>query len=222
MEKMGLIHGYFLGIFTALISLLRSSRMFHPRGIVFGAQVDSHILPHEALVRFSSGWWKNKEWPDALGIAIRFYEGNKEQDLLFASFSSPLLLLISPLITNHKDYFGNAYYGVGLFERDARIVKYQLRPRRADRIQGSRKQRLEHDYLTREATLELLEEDQESKKVEIIAVLRLIEKSEIDQEALRFSAFKNDFGIIPRGYLQYLRVGAYKLGQWARPKSSKS
>lgn len=219
---MGLIHGYFLGIFTGLISFLRSSRMFHPRGIVFGAEVDSKVLPTKAMVRFSSAWWKNKEWPDALGIALRFSEGTKEQDLLFASFSSPLLIFFSPFITNFKDFFENTYYGVGFFEREGKIVKYQLRLMRTDKIQGSRKQRLEHDFLQGESTLELVEEDQETKSLETVAILRLNERLEIDQEQLRFSPFKNDFNIIPRGYLQYLRVGTYKLSQWARPKSSKS
>lgn len=221
MEKMGLIHGYILGIFTGLISFLRSSRMFHPRGIVFGAEVDSKVLPNKALVRFSSGWWKKKEWPDALGISIRFHQDQKEQDLLFASFSSPLLLLISPFITNFKDYFGNTYYGVGFFQRGGRIVKYKINPKRADKTHGSRKQKLEHDYL-QGASLELIEEDQETKGTQVIAILRLVERPEVDQEALRFSAFKNDFNIVPRGYLQYLRVGTYKLGQLSRPKSKKS
>ena len=222
MEKIGLIHGYILGFFTGLISFLRSSRMFHPRGVVFGAEVDSKFLPEKALVRFSSAWWKNKEWPDALGISIRFHEDNKIQDLLFASFSSPLLLFISPFITNFKDYLENMYYGVGFFQRDGRIVKYQIHPIRTEKIQGSRKQRLEHDYLQGETTLELLEEDQETKESKVIASIRLVERLEIDQEQIRFSPFRNDFNILPRGYLQYLRVGAYKLSQWARPKSGQS
>ena len=41
----------------------------------------------------------------------------------------------------------------------------------------------------------------------------------LDQEALRFFPFQAGLGLRPRGFLQHLRIGTYKLSQWARPSS---
>src|SRR5689334_14424492 len=101
-EFFGYLLGWPLGLILAAGSILRNARFFHPRGLLFCGHIeplpDSPIhLPEHLLVRFSSGWWKAFEWPDALGIAVRMSErpiksahaSRNDIDLLFASFRRP-------------------------------------------------------------------------------------------------------------------------------------
>lgn len=218
-EYFGKIFGYLIGIFTALISYLRSSRMFHPNGLLFEAHVKSERFPEYAIVRLSSAWWKEVELPDVLGVAIRFSSQKiksvkplpGDQDLLFASFPEAWQTPFGPFITNEKDFLKNDYHTVGYFDVGERQVRYKLIPHEPPSIKGSRTEKLLEAVLASEACFALYEGGKE------VAVIKLLRVMHFDQEALRFNPFQNGLGIKPRGFLQYLRIGAYRLSQWARP-----
>lgn len=218
-ERLGKIVGYILGVFTALISFIRSSRMFHPVGLLFEAHVKSSRFPTHAMVRLSSAWWKENEWPDALGVAIRFSQHKihnvnplkDDQDLLLVSFSEAWQTPFSPFITDQKDFLKNEYFSVGLFEVNGETVRYKLVPHEPPAIKGTRSEKLLEAVLAGEACFVLYENGKE------VAVIKLMRTLHFDQEALRFNPFQNGLGIRPRGFLQYLRIGTYRLSQWARP-----
>jgi hypothetical protein len=109
----GRLSGALLAPLTAAVSALRRARIFHPDGVVYRAEIEpletanpngayekvARRLAGPALVRLSSAWWKgDKEWPDALGIAIRFraratpspFAEPGDQDLLLATILSPI------------------------------------------------------------------------------------------------------------------------------------
>lgn len=100
-EILGKISGWLLGLLTGSISLVRQSRMFHPRGLTYigrAEKIDPVLaLPPFVLFRFSSAWWKNQERRDVLGIALRFSPSgdftevakSNDQDLLFATVENP-------------------------------------------------------------------------------------------------------------------------------------
>lgn len=219
-ESLGKIVGYILGVFTALISFIRSGRIFHPVGLLFEAHVKSTRFPQHAMIRFSSAWWKDNEWPDALGVAIRFSQQKiksvnplrDNQDLLLASFSEAWQTPFSPFITDHKDFLGNEYFSVGFFEVNGEFVKYKLVPQEPPLIKGTRNEKLLEAVLAGEACFNLYENGRE------VAMIKLTRTLHFDQEALRFNPFQNGLGIRPRGFLQYLRIGTYRLSQWARPE----
>src|SRR6188768_1520949 len=102
-QTAGRFAGLALSPVTGVLSALRRSRMFHPRGLTCRADVEalpSHTclpapvaaLVGPALVRWSSAWWKQGEWRDVLGCAIRFSTEplgveprQGDQDLLLAT-----------------------------------------------------------------------------------------------------------------------------------------
>ena len=221
-EKLGKFFGYCLGVITALVSFIRAGRMFHPAGSLFEAQVTSDRFPDHAMVRLSSAWWKEYEWPDALGIALRFSSRNfhsvtpypNDQDLHLVSFSQAWMMPFSPFITDHRDFFNNEYFSVGLFEYKNHLVRYRLAPKQHPTIKGSRQERLQEAVLAGEACFILYENEKRVAEIKLLRVLHF------DQEALRFYPFLNGLGIRPRGFLQYLRIGAYRLSQWARPEGA--
>lgn len=133
-KVVGLFLGAVLAPVTGLVSWIRRSRMFHPRGLLFAAEVEvlasegtelgvARRLGGAALVRWSSAWWKRGDWPDVLGCALRFCElplgvsaGPKDQDLLFATIRRPWTLPFAPLATEVRDFLANDYYAVSPFE----------------------------------------------------------------------------------------------------------
>jgi hypothetical protein len=71
-------------------------------------------LAGPALLRFS-GWWRTREWPDLLELAIRFGatselpEGDQDLVLGSARWLGPL----APLRTDGRDFLANVYAGGG-------------------------------------------------------------------------------------------------------------
>ena len=133
-KSLGLLFGALLSPVTGLVSWVRQSRMFHPRGLLFQAEVEvlasdgaelavARRLSGPALVRWSSAWWKRGDWPDVLGCALRFSElplgltpRAGDQDLLFATIRRPWTLPFAPLATDVRDFLANDYYAVSPFE----------------------------------------------------------------------------------------------------------
>jgi hypothetical protein len=240
-ERAGLALGYLLGLGTGAVSFLRRSRTFHPRGIALradlrasGSEALSALvggkLPRGALVRFSSALWKGVEWPDVLGMAIRLTDADpisekaqfRDQDLLFATVPAPIFTLVSPLWTRFWDFLGNLYYGVSPFELpDGRRVylraRFEIALRNVDR-QSTRTGRLLASLGTR-IRIEMNPRRFGSTWTPFFELV-LREPIALDQEALRFSAFRNGLGVRPRGFIHFLRVGAYALSQSTRPGRS--
>ena len=225
--------GHVLGIFTGTVSFMRRSRVFHPRGEVFSARVLS-IRPElisfhpYATVRFSAALWKNFEGLDVFGIAIRFSDKkgfsfksrSKDQDLLFATFDSTWKIVFSPLLTKQDDYFSNEYFAISPFDTDKlKSIYFKLLPK-AEKVQGkSRKEKLLRTIESGHSSLILSMREKNHKWIKLAEII-LEEKMTIDQEAMRFNPFQTGLQINPVGFVHFLRIGSYKLGQWARPKRS--
>lgn len=226
-ERCGLFLGYLLGIFTGIISFVRGARMFHPRGQLFEANVESNVLSPHAMVRLSSAWWKNKEWKDVLGIAIRFSatapDGEKvkdnDQDLLFASFPKWWMTPIGPFITHHHDFLRNHYYTVAGFSHEGRLKIFKLIPKNITILKGTRREKLLEAVLEGEAVFLLMEKIDSENHWNKLAEIKLKRTLHFDQETLRFNPFQSGQGIKPAGFLQHLRIGAYYMSQMARPSS---
>lgn len=216
-EALGELIGYPVGLLTGAISFLRNARMFHPKGILTKAEVES-LLPdmpftEKVLVRFSSALWKDREWKDVLGISLRFYRDKVPvQDLLFASFPYPWETPIGPFLTDHKDFFANTFYAVSPFEYQGEKMKFKITF--SDTCQGeNRHEKLmygihHHHYLI------LWKGD--DKNWTQVARIRLLKEIALDQEDLRMAPFLNGLGIKPVGFIHYLRIGAYRFSQKGR------
>src|SRR5215471_16468585 len=70
--------GLFFAPVTGMVSFARRGRMFHPEGVVYRGEVfpsspsqAAQRLAGPALLRFSGAWWRSRQWPDVLGIAVR-------------------------------------------------------------------------------------------------------------------------------------------------------
>lgn len=226
-ESIGWVSGFALGVTTASVSFIRQSRMFHPRGILFEAAVFaanpsllSQALAGQAMIRLSSAWWKEKEWVDVLGIAIRF---QSKQDLLFATIQYPWTLPFAPFATRFHDFLKNNYYAVSPFSTPEHgYVKFKLVPLDAPPTDSalSRKENFQRAVQSQQAWYELQLLDLELEDTEWVPLARIqvLRPLELDQEALTFSPFLNGLGIRPRGLVHYLRVGAYRMSQAVRPR----
>lgn len=222
LEYSGLFCGMLLAPLTGLGSLLRGSRLFHSKGMVYRAHFHSLQLnlPQTLIVRFSQALWKKDRSKDVLGLTLRFQDRGKTQDLLFASFSHVLLTPLSPFISRYH-FADNTFSSIAPFTlRDGRKVKFKLVPlfsafslaRFNALARGLRKPGPHFQLMMRElSTLDW----------KVVGEIQVMEKMDIDQEALRFDPFLDDFDIRPWGYVQNLRIATYKLSQLARPKFDK-
>src|SRR5512134_2236458 len=84
-EQLGRVTGAILAPIVGLIARMRRARMFHPEGVVYLGRMEQTAsvadlkqvgerLAGDAIVRLSSAWWRAREWPDVLGIAVRLIE----------------------------------------------------------------------------------------------------------------------------------------------------
>jgi hypothetical protein len=232
-ELFGLVFGYIIGIFFAGGSILRNSRFFHPRGLLFCGELealpDSPIpLPPHVLIRFSSGWWKYKEWPDVLGISLRLSESpvrnivplKNDRDFLFASFRHPWELPVAPFFTDHHDYLANSYYAISPFRlKSGEYVEFMIDPSRGNRTTGTREEKLTGNVMSGKVILRLLMKTEKQESWKLIGRIRVRDESDMDQEALRFHPFLTGRDLRPAGFIQHLRYGTYRLSQWVRPGS---
>lgn len=240
-EKYGMLLGSYLAPITSALSGARGARMFHPDGVVYQANVEPctynpHFRPIAeqlagiALVRFSSALWRSgREWPDVLGAAVRFGWAparpglGVEQDLLLATIRYPWTMPLAPFATNFRSYLWNHYHAVSPFEvPGVGRVKIRLRsPRLGNHGSDSRERHLEQATREGLARFELqfrrLEVTPLARHWQPVAALRLMGRFEIDQEALRFSPFRDGAGLRPVGFVHALRVAAYAASQAARP-----
>lgn len=224
-EITGTILGYPLGIVTGTISFIRASRMFHPRGILVSGTV-KNLNPEiiefhpNVMVRFTSALWKNKVWPDVLGMTLRFskekefrinpYEG--DQDLLFASFAHPWQTPLGPLLTDFRDFFHNKFYAVSPFSLKNRkvIFRITLNPR----FEGRRSEIVQKNIEAHAGIKLWMKEGKSEWKP--IADITFREELHLNQEFLKFNPFLDGLGIEPIGFIHHLRIGAYNFSQAGR------
>ena len=211
-DTLGFLCGFPLGMLTGSLSFIRNARMFHPCGILVKGKVISKgaiEFPEEAMLRFSSAWWKHKEWRDVLGVAIRFGD---VQDLLFASFKHPWQTPVGPFLTKYHDFFLNDYYAVSPFLVNKKKVYFKLQVEDFLDIVGTRDERLRKNIGRAKIILMM----GNYKEWHPIAEISLLEEIDMNQEELKFNPFLNGFGIYPKGFIQYLRVGSYRFSQLGR------
>lgn len=126
-ERPGLAVGAVLAPITGLVSWLRRARMFHPDGAVYRATVAvaesappdlrmvGHRLAGVALVRCSGAWWRTpREWPDVLGMAVR-WAPPYTQDLLLATVRFSWTTPFAPLATDVRSFLWNHNHAVSPF-----------------------------------------------------------------------------------------------------------
>jgi hypothetical protein len=245
-SEVGSLGGALLAPLTAAVSFIRQSRTFHPRGILCRAEVETLTtdgpatavaarLSGAALVRFSSAIWKQVEWKDVLGCALRFCEspvGERvratDQDLLFATIRRPWTMALSPLATHQHDFFANHYYAVSPFEvAELGRVEWRLTPENKAAAGGAHRSRSErfHAALKEGSANFVLEWARyrkpwaafDDRAFQPLVRIHLVEAVDLDQEALRFNPFQTGRGLKPVGFIHSLRPRAYSGSQHARP-----
>lgn len=235
-EAAGLITGVVVAPLFALGSRVRRARFFHPEGSCYLAQVSSQAdealtpladrLQGCALVRLSTAWWRGgKQWPDALGCAIRFFRDHDpmqpdaaDQDLLFATIPRPWLTPLAPLFTTPHDFLANIYYGTSPFVVDG-LGKARLRLMPVARVSlgDGRQQRLAEAVQRGEASF-VLQALVAGRDWQPVVQIALTDRVQVDQEALRFSPFRAGRGIEPSGFVHAMRRVVYPASQAARPR----
>jgi hypothetical protein len=241
-EKCGLWGGRLLAPLTAALSAARRARMFHPDGVVYSASVVpcgsepslgslAQSLSGAALLRFSSALWRGKhEWPDVLGVALRFQAKpgapGSEQDLLLATIRFPWTMPFAPFATDFRSFLWNHYHAVSPFEvTGLGRFKFRLRsPRLHNGTALSRVEHLQRASADGRASFELQARPLDVSVLErrwlSVVRLDLQELMSVDQAALRFSPFRAGCGIRPIGFVHALRAAAYSASQEARPAES--
>jgi hypothetical protein len=240
----GCVAGWLASPLFAVLAAARQARVFHPDGVVLAARVepaeadDAHArsvgegLRGHALVRFSTALWRGqREWPDALGCAVRFRAsaqpsaepGPGDQDLLFATIRSPFTTLLGPIGTRVHDFLANTYFATAPFEvRGVGRVKWRLVPERPGVVPRrtapspagvDRCGRLMAAVARGEATLRLDMRHVFRREWSPVARIRLERAVSLDQDQLRFWPFRDGRGIAPRGFVQGLWRGAYRASQ---------
>jgi len=239
-EAVGAAIGHVLSPAIASISRARRARMFHPEGQTLVARVDpvapssrglgdlGRRLEGMALARFSGALWKRGfEHVEVLGVALRFRATSDvtpesrptDQDLLFATIVSPFTMPLSPFTTDASDYLRNHYWAVSPFDvPQVGHVKFRLSPAAGPPSEGSsRAARLADAVATRRGRLRLEARCTFSLRWTTIADVTLERVADVDQAALRFSAFQCGRDIRPRGLVHAIRRPAYAASQRARP-----
>lgn len=222
-------------------SFVRRARFFHPRGTVLWGRVTpleidgawrelAESLAGSVLVRFSGAWWKNRQWLDVLGCALRFTHstlpvvepGPLDQDLLMATVRIPATTLLAPLTTHVDDYLRNAYFGVSPFAfGELGHIKLRLMPcHPASEPTATRDAALEEALelgftrLWLEARPARL-----GSKYRRIAEIELLERALIDQEKLSFDPYRAGRGLTPSGFVHALRIPVYAASRRGRALS---
>jgi len=241
-EWLGLAGGLALAPLAAGVAALRRARVFHPEGALFRATVHPLVahgpegelaarLAGDALVRLSTALWTGgREWIDVLGCAIRFRSEHipsvlpaaGDQDLLLATIRTPLTTLVAPLRTHRHDFLRNDYYAVSPFFVEG-LGRVKFRAVSAPvRLPGrDRDERLQMAVEAGLASLRLeWREAGRGAAWQPLCAIRLEERLDLDQEALRFDPFRDGRGLRPVGFVQYLRPATYWASQRARPRST--
>lgn len=236
-ERLGVAAGNLLGPLVALATSARRSRLFHPLGDVYEGVATplatgplasvGRRLAGPVLARFSGGAWKHaRPWPDVLGIALRFHSGTPhpgqpaDQDLLLITSRALWRLPIAVWRTDTRDFLRNTYYAGPPFETsDACALLLRLTPEWCECDGADRRERLRSAVDGGVAAATLEGGLRHSRAWSPLARLVFTSPLAIDQEALRFSPFRNGRGLTPRGFTHAVRKHAYVAAQRARDSS---
>lgn len=234
-EAAGRAAGWLLAPAVALATRVRGARLLHAEGQTYTADAVPHPgerrlsplaerLAGAALVRLSAAVWRGREWPDVLGLGLRFFGRPKArpdaqgiQDVLLATAPSLLQLPLGFVTTDPHDFLANRYNGLAGFDVDG-VGRVQLRaswpsPSPAGR---GRFDRLMSAVVTERAQLALdLRSESDEQWTRLLSV-KLRVPAALDESRLRFSPFNDGGGLRPAGFIQALRVGPYRAGQDAR------
>ncbi len=240
-EWAGLVGGAAMAPLTGAVAALRRARMFHPEGALYRAAVNPLVtggpagelatrLSGDALVRLSTSIWRGgREWIDVLGCAIRFRSEHVpsvlpaagDQDLLLATIRTPFTTLLAPLRTHWHDFLRNDYYAVSpFFVEGLGRVKFRVTTRPVRLPGRDRGERLDEAVAAGLASLRLEVRSVRGGPWEGLCAIRLLQRIELDQEALRFDPFRAGRGVKPVGFVQYLRPASYWASQKMRPGST--
>lgn len=240
-EWAGLAAGMLLAPLAGAAAALRRARTFHPDGVLYRATVEPLVeggaagdlgrrLAGEALVRFSNALWKGgRERLDILGCSIRFRSERipsvipaaGDQDLLLATVRSPWTLPFAPFSTHVHDFLRNDYYAVSPFEAvGLGRVKLRVAPVPVRLSASDRYARLQEAAEAGLAAMRLEYLPTGRRRWRALCSIRLHERLDLDQEALRFDPFRAGRGLRPVGFVHHLRPAAYVASQHFRPASA--
>lgn len=236
-QASGVAAGAALAPLAAFGSAVRRARVFHPRGtVLWGSVVPINgeepwqglgvRLSGSALVRFSGAWWKEKQWLDVLGCAVRFTSASTpsieprdgDQDLLLATVRIPATTLLAPLTTHVDDYLRNAYFGVSPFSAPGvGRIKLRLRATAPAPIAASRGEGLAIAVAQNPIRMRL-----EARPAwplaayRPIAEIELTEHLQLDQEQLSFDPYRTGRELEPAGFVHAMRIPVYAASRKGR------
>lgn len=224
---------------VAAVSRVRRARTFHPRGLVFvgrcepiagdaGLAALGEMLSGRVLARCSGALWKQPhERFDVLGIALRLRRAPRafsavalpgDRDLLFATIRSPLTMLAAPFVTDAHDFLANTFFAVAPFAVCGRErVELRLVPLARGGTGGSRAERLRAAVAAGRGAWRLDARRTLTRRWHPVAHVVLEREAGVDQEALRFDAFRTGAGLEPVGFVHAIRRAVYAASQAARP-----
>lgn len=236
----GVAAGAALAPWAAFGSAVRRARVFHPRGTVVWGAVTPIARPDEwrdlgerfrgsVLMRFSGAWWKERQWLDVLGCALRFTHASApsvvpradDQDLLLATVRVPGTTLLAPLTTHVDDYLRNAYFGVSPFTAPG-VPKLKLRLRTimpSTSGAETRSENLARSVAYAKHPIRLMLEARRAIPMAPymrIAEIELRECVEIDQAALSFDPYRAGRDVHPAGVVHAMRIPVYAASRRAR------
>ena len=241
-EAVGRVIGGVLSPIAFGGSFIRRARLFHPDGVVYCGAVNAlseegevgalaQRLAGPALVRLSGGMWrwrngKGERRPDVLGVALRFRTSEEvtpvasagDQDLIFVSARSLLLLPFALFTTKRHDFLDNDYYALAWFDvANFGRAEFRLVPLRASAVKGNRLEKLERAAAAGLALLRLeVKRGGARARWMPVADVQLFEPVDVDQRALRFNPFQTGKGIVPRGFIQATRRAVYRASYLGR------
>ncbi len=209
---------------AAVAASVRRVRVLHRDGQTYMARAQVNTrerrlvavaarLEGAALVRLSAALWRRREWPDLLGLGIRFFgravarpHERPLQDLVLASANRLLAMPAALLQTDVHDFLANRYHGLGRVAVDglgpARVRARWRTPSppgadRLDRLTAAVAEDLA------QALLELQPQGSQEWLPFLAVEPRLPAPLEADE--LRLSLFNDAGGLHPLGLLHALR-----------------
>jgi hypothetical protein len=212
-EQLGYYGGYLYGVFFGIGSYLRSARIFHAQGVVFTGRVESDFYTGDILLRFSSALWGYREWPDVLGLALRFGPEENPQDLLFVTTNRVFKLPFNILTSHHQDFMKNQFFSITPFDYMGERVKFRVSPL-SEGVGVNRREKL--NYLIGRGEAKLRLEVCRDDKWKECGQIQILQENSLEQNALEFSPFHSGLGIKPLGFVNYLRLRSYKMSQAGR------
>jgi hypothetical protein len=208
---------------------LRGDRLFHARGAVHAATAEPLVdlgpaaalaqrLAGPAIVRFSSTFWRAREWPDLLGVAVRLGAPHAPQDLVLATVRRPWTFPWAIATTRWRDFLRNDYYAVARYEARG-LGHLEVRARAEDgarHLAAGRGARLAESARAGTASLRL-EVRRIGERAWIPLVRVRLGPPRADAARLRFDPFHGGAGLVPRGFVHALRRAVYAASRLGAP-----